>query len=96
MVLHNILALGAALLALGSGLWAASQLRLSQTVVGPVPVTQGSNAGQQIVYANNIGDGSLNLQLTTNEAWIQTTSGRANCRATPAQLLVASEASTQG
>ena len=77
MVLHNVLARGAALLALGSSLWAAPQLRLSQTVVGPVAVAQGANAGQQIVYANNVGDGSLSLRLTTNVAWIQTTIGAA-------------------
>jgi len=71
----NTLAAGAVLLATASLSWAAPQLRLAQTVVGPIAVAQGANAGMQVVFANNIGDGNLNLRLTTNVSWIQTTIG---------------------
>jgi uncharacterized protein (TIGR03437 family) len=64
-----------ALIIAGGVLWAAPQLRLSQAVVGPLTVAQGANPANQIVYANNVGDGSLNLRVTPNVAWIQAATG---------------------
>jgi uncharacterized protein (TIGR03437 family) len=63
--------------AFSGSLWAAPQLRLSQTVVGPITVSQGSNAGNQQVFANNVGDGALNLRLTTNVTWLSVAAGPA-------------------
>jgi hypothetical protein len=48
-------------MALSTNLWAAPRLRLSQTVVGPVQTAQGANPETRVVYADNVGDGSLNL-----------------------------------
>ena len=70
----------AAILALSSALWAAPQLRLSQTAVGPLAVAQGQNGAGQVVYASNVGDGTLNLRLTTNVSWLAaTTAAPAEC-----------------
>jgi uncharacterized protein (TIGR03437 family) len=71
----NTLASSGVLLLLASTGWAAPQLRLAQTAIGPLSVAQGANAGAQVVFANNIGDGNLNLRLTSNVSWIQTTIG---------------------
>jgi uncharacterized protein (TIGR03437 family) len=67
----------AAILAFSSALLAAPQLRLSQTAVGPLAVTQGQNGARQIVYASNVGDGALNLRLTTNVPWLAASTGPA-------------------
>jgi uncharacterized protein (TIGR03437 family) len=67
----------AAILALSSVLWAAPQLRLSQTALGPLAVPQGQNGARQTIYASNIGDGSLNLRLTSNVPWLSATTGAA-------------------
>ena len=75
MGLKHVLVCSAAVLALSANAWAAPKLRLSETVVGPVGIAQGSNPGNRIVYASNIGDGSLNLKLTSNVAWLQPTVG---------------------
>jgi uncharacterized protein (TIGR03437 family) len=55
--------------------FAAPQLRLSQTVVGPVSVAAGANAGSVTVDAVNAGDGNLNLQLASSVPWIVPTVG---------------------
>jgi uncharacterized protein (TIGR03437 family) len=73
--LKYVLACSAAIVALSTNSWAAPRLRLSQTVVGPVQTAQGSNPGNQVVYADNVGDGSLNLKLTSNVTWLQPTTG---------------------
>jgi uncharacterized protein (TIGR03437 family) len=65
----------AAIMALSNALWAVPQLRLSQTAVGPISVAQGQNGSGQVVYASNVGDGSLNLRLTTNVSWLAATTG---------------------
>jgi uncharacterized protein (TIGR03437 family) len=80
--LNGLFARSAAVVALlsaigGGSLWAAPQLRLSQTAVGPITVSQGSNASNQVVFASNVGDGSLNLRLTSNVPWITAAVGPA-------------------
>ena len=49
---------------------AAPQLRLSTTAVGPVYVETGANAPAQTINAFNIGDGSLNLSITSSASWL--------------------------
>ena len=66
--------------AISCSMWAAPQLRLSQTVVGPLTVNQGSNPANQVVFASNVGDGTLNLRLTSNVSWLSAaTSAPAEC-----------------
>jgi uncharacterized protein (TIGR03437 family) len=61
---------------LPSYLNAAPQLRLSQTVVGPVSVAAGVNSTAPAVDASNIGDGNLNLQLASSATWLAPTLGQ--------------------
>ncbi len=57
---------------------AAPQLRLSTTAVGPVYVESGANApAQPAVNAFNIGDGSLNLSITSSATWLSGSLGAA-------------------
>lgn len=49
---------------------AAPKLRLASAAVGPVSTTQGSNGPAQTVEAYNIGDGSLNLQVSSTASWL--------------------------
>ncbi|HYP13101.1 MAG TPA: hypothetical protein VEQ63_04195 [Bryobacteraceae bacterium] len=56
---------------------AAPQLRLSQTVVGPVSVAVGSNATAPSIEITNIGDGTLNPRLTSSAAWLVPSLGQA-------------------
>lgn len=49
--------------------FAAPQLRLSQTAVGPLSVGQGSDTAAT-VEAANVGDGNLNLQVVSSAAWL--------------------------
>jgi uncharacterized protein (TIGR03437 family) len=80
LVLMHAFARSTALIISGGVLWAAPQLRLSQTAVGPLTVAQGANPANQMVYANNVGDGSLNLRVTPNVTWIQAaTSAPTDC-----------------
>jgi uncharacterized protein (TIGR03437 family) len=59
-----------------SGLLSAAPiLRLSQTTVGPLGVSTGGTAQSQTIYANNIGDGSLNLTVTSSAAWLAASVG---------------------
>jgi uncharacterized protein (TIGR03437 family) len=53
----------------------APQLRLSQTAVGPVSVAVGANSTAPAVDASNIGDGSLNLRLSSSSEWLVPTLG---------------------
>lgn len=65
-------------------LTAAPQLRLSSTAIGPVYVESGSNAPAQTVNAFNIGDGSLNLSITSSASWLSGSSGAVtNCSGGP-------------
>jgi uncharacterized protein (TIGR03437 family) len=64
------------LLLLFPGLLVASpKLRLSASTVGPVSIAQGANGNAQTVEAYNIGDGSLNLSLSSSVTWIGATAG---------------------
>ena len=69
--------LSLALLVLSSAQFglAAPQLRLSQTAVGPLSVVTGANAPAVAVDAVNVGDGNLNLAVTSSVPWIVPTVG---------------------
>jgi uncharacterized protein (TIGR03437 family) len=58
-------------------LTAAPQLRLSNSVVGPVTVPLGANGPVQTLDASNIGDGALSLTLTIEPSatWLTATVG---------------------
>src|SRR5690349_11710191 len=59
-------------------LHAAPKLRLTTTSVGPVLVAQGANGTinpGQLPYAFNIGDGTLNLRITSSDSWLVATLG---------------------
>jgi uncharacterized protein (TIGR03437 family) len=65
-------------------LTAAPQLRLSTTAVGPIYVESGASAAAQTVNAFNIGDGSLNLSVTSSASWLSATLGSSqNCSGGP-------------
>jgi hypothetical protein len=49
---------------------AAPHLRLSTAAVGPVPVELGENVQTQTIYGSNIGDGSLNLSVSSSANWL--------------------------
>ena len=58
---------------------AAPQLRLSTAAVGPLYVEVGAGIPTQTIDAFNIGDGSLNLSITSSASWL---SGSASAPAT--------------
>ena len=58
-------------------LTAAPQLRLSTTAVGPVYVESGASVPAQTINAFNIGDGSLNLSISSSATWLSGTIGTA-------------------
>ena len=63
---------------------AAPQLRLSTTAIGLIYVESGSNAPAQTVNAFNIGDGSLNLSVTSSAPWLSGSLGSpTNCNGGP-------------
>ena len=66
-------------------LTAAPQLRLSATSVGPLYVENGANAFSQTINAFNLGDGSLNLAVTSSSAsWLSGSVGQpATCSGGP-------------
>ena len=49
---------------------AAPQLQLTQTALGPLVIAQGQNGPAQSVDARNLGDGSLNLQVSSSASWL--------------------------
>ncbi len=51
-------------------LTAAPQLRLSTTAVGPVYVESGASAPAQTINVFNIGDGALNLTVSSSASWL--------------------------
>lgn len=65
----------AALLILSASAFALPKLRLSQTTVGPVSVAVAANGPAQTIEAWNIGDGSLNLQVSSTATWLGLTTG---------------------
>ena len=93
--------IGSLFLLFSSFLFGAAQLRLGQTVVGPIGVNAGA-ATSAIVEAANVGDGSLNLQLTSSAPWIAaTTGGLRNCTlqvnaCTPIQITIRSSTLARG
>jgi len=54
----------------GAMLFAAPQLRLSTSTVGPLLIVPGTNPAAQTIAASNIGDGTLSLSVASNAAWI--------------------------
>ena len=54
---------------------AAPKLRLDQTALAPLSIAQGSNGAAQSVDARNAGDGTLNLQVSSNVAWLSPSLG---------------------
>src|SRR5690242_15754729 len=56
---------------------AAPQLRLSNSVVGPVSISPGANGPTQTLQARNIGDGTLALTLAVEPpaTWLAATLG---------------------
>ncbi len=53
-----------------SGLFAVPILRLDNSAVGPVTVAVGQSGPQQTVEAYNLGDGQLNLAVSTGDEWL--------------------------
>ena len=105
MGVKDVFARSAALVALAAAisgsLLAAPQLRLSQTVVGPLTVNQGSNPANQVVFATNVGDGTLSLRLNPNVTWLSATTGApAECSlrgiCTPINITVRAAGLTSG
>src|SRR5215469_13932279 len=63
---------------------AAPQLRLSTTAVGPLSVGVGANAAAQSINAFNLGDGSLNMSVSSSASWLSASIGAStNCPAGP-------------
>ncbi len=54
---------------------AAPQLRLSTAAVGPLYVTPGAAISPPVIYAFNIGDGALNLSISSSGPWLRGTVG---------------------
>ena len=90
-------------LAFQTAAFAAPMLRLSQTVIGPLPIAVGGTTTTS-VDAANAGDGSLNLQVSSSVPWITTSLGtpRTNCFAlssgscTPVNLTIQPGSLTAG
>lgn len=56
---------------------AAPQLRLSANTIGPVYVESGANGPAQLINAFNLGDGALNLAVTSSSAsWLSASVGQ--------------------
>ena len=56
---------------------AAPQLRLSANTIGPIYVESGANGPAQIINAFNLGDGALNLAVTSSSAsWLSGSVGQ--------------------
>lgn len=93
--------IGSLFLLFSSFLFGAAQLRLGQTVVGPLGVNTGSDTSA-VVEAANVGNGSLNLQVTSSASWLSaTTGGLRNCTlqvnaCTPIQITVRSSTLARG
>jgi uncharacterized protein (TIGR03437 family) len=50
-------------------LFAAPQMRLSETAIGPVSIATGQNGPARTVEMTNAGDGSLNVTLRSSATW---------------------------
>jgi uncharacterized protein (TIGR03437 family) len=60
---------------LAASLFAAPELRLVNTTVGPVVVAAGVNGPTQTLEAFNVSDGTLNLTLTSSSPWLKLSTG---------------------
>src|SRR5437764_10003183 len=90
---------------LGTALHAAPKRRLTQTSVGPILVAQGGSTAvnaAQLPYAYNIGDGSLNLRVSSSDSWLVPSLGTASnscqggIRCTPIQISLATGSLAKG
>lgn len=54
---------------------AAPKLRILSATIGPVPISIGSNGPAYSVATANIGDGALNLSVTSSASWIAVSLG---------------------
>lgn len=70
--------LGLGLLSIGfsAQAWAAPQLRLDTTAIGPISVATGSNGPAQTINATNAGDGNLTLRATPSVSWLSANVGQ--------------------
>ena len=60
---------------LSGTLFAAPQLRLEETTVGPVSIPAGQDGLLQTVEAYNAGDGGLQLAVQSSDAWLEAAIG---------------------
>jgi uncharacterized protein (TIGR03437 family) len=88
-----------------AALHAAPRLRLTTTAVGPVLVAQGSNGTinpGQLPYAFNIGDGTLNLKISSSDSWLVATLGtisqscQGGVKCTPVQISLQTSSLAKG
>ncbi|MDQ6677759.1 MAG: hypothetical protein M3Z09_10740 [Acidobacteriota bacterium] len=61
-----------------SSLYAAPQLQLSTTALGPINIAGGTNGPVQTVQVTNIGDGTLNVSATASATWLVPSPGSGN------------------
>jgi uncharacterized protein (TIGR03437 family) len=66
------------LAACAPSLYAASQLTLAATSLSQVTVSAGANGPTESVDAENIGTGSLNLQVSASASWLSATVGNSH------------------
>jgi uncharacterized protein (TIGR03437 family) len=78
------------LLALASSAYGQARLRLTETALGPISVTAGSNGPAQTVEAFNLGSGSLALSFSSNATWLSASAGSLR----PCQVAVLQSACT--
>lgn len=88
-----------------ASLQAAPKLRLTATTVGPILVAQGSNGNinsAQVPYAYNVGDGTLNLKVSSSDTWLvptvgtQTNTCEGGVKCTPIQLALQTSSLAKG
>jgi len=68
--LKRLLLLAFASFTLAGISYAAPQLRLSATTVGPISIAQGSNGPATSVEAGNVGDGALTVSASSTASWL--------------------------
>ncbi len=57
--------------------YAQARLRLTESALGPISVTTGSNGPAQSLEAYNVGNGALALTYSSNATWLSAASGAA-------------------
>ena len=90
MQMRKMLRYGIAVLVSAACLSAAPRLLLDTTALGPFSVVPGSNGDPQAVGVRNLGDGTLNLTVTSSAAWLSGTyvTTHAGCTTNCAQIAV--------